>query len=129
MAAIATVERLLANDGEVYRTVDNLGQHMQKGLGDIVGKLGMEAVVARQGSAFCLYSMDHHPKDWHDLASHHRFTVDEQMRRAMIDHDVYVFPLATKQWSISAAHTPDEIDTTLQKMERVLTSPDLIASV
>jgi glutamate-1-semialdehyde 2,1-aminomutase len=129
MAAIATIERLLANGGEVYRTVDNLGQQMQKGIEDIVGKLGMEAVVARQGSAFCLYFMDHSPKDWHDLASHHRFTADEQMRRAMIDRGVYVFPLATKQWSISAAHTPDLIDTTLQKMERVLTSPDLLASV
>jgi glutamate-1-semialdehyde 2,1-aminomutase len=120
LAAIATIERLLADGGEVYRHVEALGARMQAGLEAIVRKLRICGTVSRQGSAFCLYFMDHVPVDWHDLASHHRFDLDEQMRRALIEEGSYFFPLATKQCSISAAHTAEDIDTTLAAVERVL---------
>jgi glutamate-1-semialdehyde 2,1-aminomutase len=120
IAAIATVERLLRNGGEVYHYVEHLGERVQKGIENIVSELGLTAVVSRQGSAFCLYFMDHCPKDWHDLASHHHFKVDEQMRREMIERGVYFFPLATKQCSISFAHTEEDIDVTLEQMKTSL---------
>jgi glutamate-1-semialdehyde 2,1-aminomutase len=74
-------------------------------------------VVSRQGSAFCLYFMDHCPIDWHDLARHHRFEEDEGMRRDLIERGVYYFPLATKQCSISFAHTREDIDATLDHLK------------
>jgi len=58
-AAIATMERLLMNDGEVYRHVEALGARMQRGIEEVVSAAGLCAVVARQGSAFCIYFMDH----------------------------------------------------------------------
>jgi glutamate-1-semialdehyde 2,1-aminomutase len=119
-AAIATVERLLMNDGEVYRHVEALGVAMQEGLESLARKLGIKAVVARQGSAFCLYFMDHCPKDWHDLAASHPFALDEQMRRELIARQIYYFPLAAKQCSISCAHTREDIETTLQRVAEVL---------
>ena len=119
-AAIATIERLSMDDGEVYRHVENLGARMQEGLERIASNLGIEAVVARQGSAFCLYFMDHRPVDWHDLAGRHRFDLDDRMRRALIGKGVYPFPLATKQWSISAAHTREDIDYTLEQINSTL---------
>ncbi len=122
IAAIVTVERLLENNGEVYHHVESLGTRMQSGLEGIVRRLGLTAIVSRQGSAFCLYFMDHAPVDWHDLASHHSFELDEQMRQALIQEGIYYFPLATKQCSISAAHTTADIDATLQAVERVLST-------
>ncbi len=122
IAAIATIERLLMNDGEVYRHTERLGAQMQHGLEQIVHDLNIEAVVARQGSAFCLYFMDHAPKDWHDLAGHHAFGVDDQMRRALVGRGIYPFPLATKQWSISAAHTAADIDETLAQVRAILST-------
>jgi len=119
-AAMATIERLSMDDGEVYRHVENLGARMQEGLERIASNLGIEAVVARQGSAFCLYFMDHRPVDWHDLAGRHRFDLDDRMRRALIGKGVYPFPLATKQWSISAAHTREDIDYTLEQINSTL---------
>lgn len=119
-AAIATIQRLLMNDGEVYRHVESLGQQLQTGVERILIKNGMTAVVARQGSAFCIYFMDHLPKDWHDLATHHDFVLDEEMRRDMIDRGIYFFPLATKQCSISAAHSAADIEVTLDHLERSL---------
>jgi len=122
IAAIATIERLMMNDGEVYRHVEKLGARMQQGLERITEELEIPAVVARQGSAFCLYFMDHLPKDWHDLAEHHRFDVDDRLRQGLIGNGIYPFPMATKQWSISAAHTIEDIDTTLAHVDSVLRS-------
>jgi glutamate-1-semialdehyde 2,1-aminomutase len=121
-AAIATIERLLMNDGEVYRHVEQLGGTLEDGVERIIRKLGVNAKLARQGSACCLYFMDHCPVDWHDLAAHHDATLDERMRRALIDRGVYVFPLQTKQWSISFAHTESDIEITLAQLEDSLGS-------
>ena len=119
-AAIATVERLLMNDGEVYRHVESLGAKMAEGLEEIIRELNLRAVVARQGSAFCMYFMDHCPRDWHDLASHHDFSLDERLRRELIEGGIYFFPLATKQCSISFAHTEEHVKLTLERMKRAL---------
>jgi glutamate-1-semialdehyde 2,1-aminomutase len=77
-------------------------------------------VIAREGSALCLYFMDHCPRDWHDLAANHSFDLDERMRRALIERGVYYFPLATKQCSISFAHTRQDIEATLDRVAAVL---------
>jgi glutamate-1-semialdehyde 2,1-aminomutase len=116
VAAIATIERLLMNDGEVYQKVDRLGQKVQSGLERIFENVGVKAVVARQGSAFCIYFMDHLPKDWHDLAAHHDFVLDQKLRLALIDHEVYFFPTAVKQCSISFAHNEADIEFTLEQI-------------
>ena len=119
-AAIATIERLLANDGEVYRHVDSLGTQIQKGLEGNFQEMREKAVVARQGSAFCIYFMDHCPRDWHDLASNHDFARDERMRRALIERGIYFFLLATKQCSISFAHSSTDIALTLEEIRNAL---------
>jgi len=116
-AAIATIERLLMNNGEVYQKVERLGQKMQSGLEKIAATLGLKAVVARQGSAFCLYFMDHCPKDWHDLAAHHNFALDLKLRLALIGSGIYFFPAAVKQCSISFAHSDEDIAFTLDQIQ------------
>jgi glutamate-1-semialdehyde 2,1-aminomutase len=120
IAAISTIERLLMNDGEVYRHVETLGDQMQRGIEQIMRAAGVCAVVARQGSAFCIYFMDHEPKDWHDLAEHHNFALDTKMRKNLIEQGVYFFPLAVKQCSISAAHTKADVQFTLEQIQQAL---------
>jgi glutamate-1-semialdehyde 2,1-aminomutase len=122
VAAIATIERLLMNDGEVYRHIEHLGEQMQQGLERIIGNQGLTAVVARQGSAFCIYFMDHGPTDWHDLAANHDAARDLTMRQGLIAQGVYFFPLPTKQCSISFAHSQDDIEVTLQEVQKILSS-------
>jgi glutamate-1-semialdehyde 2,1-aminomutase len=117
-AAIATIERLLMDDGEIYGRVESMGERLQQGIEKILRKNGRSAVVARQGSALCIYFMDHRPKDWHDLAENHDFAFDEEIRRDLIERGIYFFPQATKQCSISAAHTEADIDVTLDHLQR-----------
>lgn len=119
-AAIATIERLLANRGEVYDHVEALGKQIEQGINEIVAKMSLEASVARQGSAFCIYFMDHAPVDWHDLASHHDFELDRIFRKSLIERGIYFFPHPIKQCSISAAHTQADIELTLNQIEAAL---------
>lgn len=119
-AAIATIERLLMNKGEVYRHTEALGSMMERGIEQILSEMRIPGVVARQGSAFCLYFMDHCPQDWHDLALHHDFERDTVFRRLLIERGIYVFPQATKQCSISAAHSTVDVELTLQHIEEAL---------
>ncbi len=132
-AAIATIERLLMNNGEVYRHVEALGEMIEHGLETLLKKTGVTAVVARQGSAFCLYFMDHLPTDWHDIAMHHDFDLDTAFRRTLVERGIYVFPQPTKQCSLSFAHSKHDVEETLHHMEGALafaaetnqvTSPD-----
>jgi glutamate-1-semialdehyde 2,1-aminomutase len=119
-AAIATLTRLAEAGGAVYRHVDRLGERMEQGIHGIGENLGVPLVIARQGSAFCIYFTKKKPVDWHDLAAHHDFATDERMRREAISQGVYMFPLATKQISISAAHTEADIDFSLEVLKKSL---------
>jgi glutamate-1-semialdehyde 2,1-aminomutase len=119
-AAVATIERLMENDGEVYKKLDSLGARFESALKKTVAAQGIDATVVRQGSAFCLYFMDHAPVDWIDLASHHDFETDRAMRRQVIDLGTYVFPLPIKQCSISSAHTEADVDESAMHVESVL---------
>ncbi|MBS1873277.1 MAG: aspartate aminotransferase family protein [Acidobacteria bacterium] len=119
-AAIATLERLLENDGEAYRRLETLGSRLEAGLRKMLENVPGSTTFVRQGSAFCLYFMDHAPVDWHDIAANHDFARDAAMRRELIEAGVYFFPLAVKQGSISLAHTEADIDHTLEMWGRVL---------
>ena len=64
--------------------------------------------------------MDHAPVDWHDVAEHHDFDFDVRYRTALIEQGIFHFPLATKQGSISLAHTEADINVTLEKTRDAL---------
>jgi glutamate-1-semialdehyde 2,1-aminomutase len=66
--------------------------------------------------------MPHAPVDLHDLLEHHDFERDVRLRRALVELGVFFVPIATKQCSISAAHTVEDIDMTLSKVEQAVSS-------
>ncbi len=119
-AAIATVDRLRRDGGEVYRRLEARGARLQKGFEALFARRGIPAVVSRIGSAFCVYFGARVPADWHEILALHDFDLDRRYRRALIDRGVYHFPLACKQGSISAAHTDGDIDRTLEVTDAAL---------
>jgi glutamate-1-semialdehyde 2,1-aminomutase len=119
-AAIATMEKLIRDGERLYAHLERLGAAIEAGLIERFAAHGIPATVARQGSAFCAYFMDHQPIDWHDIAENHNMERDLRYRRALIDRGVYHFPLPTKQGSLSAAHTDDDLAFTLDATDAVL---------
>lgn len=124
-AAIATLERLQSNDGEIYREFERRGSWLQAEIEELGRKNGVTMIVARQGSALCPYFMDHMPVDWHDLASNHNFALDGALRRFVIAEGIYTFPIPTKQWSISAAHSDADLEKTVQVLANAFSSVKL----
>ncbi len=117
--AIATMEKLASAD---FEQLYAMGEQLASGLTALFEEAGIDAAVARQGSAFCAYFMHRAPADWHDIAEHHDFAFDERYRRALIETGIYHFPRATKQGSLSFAHSREDIDVTLSKTREVLQS-------
>ncbi|MEP7367330.1 MAG: aminotransferase class III-fold pyridoxal phosphate-dependent enzyme [Acidobacteriota bacterium] len=109
-AAVATLERLLRDGGAVYRRLEALGSMLETMLCERLAAAERSWYVSRIGSAFSLYFMDHAPVDWHDLAENHDFEADARLRQELIELGIYVFPLPTKQCSISAAHSEADIE-------------------
>ena len=121
-AAIRTIEYLLADGPKVYEHVEALGRQMEEGLKAIFTAHRVTASIARQGSAFSYYLMPRVPVDFHDIIEHHDFERDVALRRALIDLGVFLVPIATKQCSISAAHTAEDIRFTLEQFDRAVST-------
>ncbi|AEW00070.1 glutamate-1-semialdehyde 2,1-aminomutase [Niastella koreensis] len=121
-AGIATLQKLASPEFKVYEHVYALGEQMEKGLKEILPALGVPFHIARIGSAFCVYFMDHQPVDFHDVLLHHNFELDKKYRRALIENGVYHFPLPIKQGSISFAHTKADIEKTLEVTSKIVKS-------
>lgn len=118
--ALATLKILKKNAGEIYRELDRKTEKLLAGLKDIFDKAGIPAVIPKNASAWCIYFMNHEPKDWHDILGNHDFDMDMRFRLNMIKEGVYLFPGACKQGSVSAAHTDHDIERTLEIASRVV---------
>jgi len=119
-AAVATLEVLSRDGGAVYQRLEQLGARLENSLTQGLASQDIEGIVVRQGSAFVVFFMDHAPVDWHDLAANHDYALDTAFRRALIDDGIFFYPLATKQCSLTAAHTDADIDRTAEVVDRAL---------
>jgi glutamate-1-semialdehyde 2,1-aminomutase len=120
-AALATLQRLMADGGAVYRSLEQLGARMQVGLQQIFKERGMPATVVRNASAFCVYFQEVAPGDWHDILVNHDFEFDRRYRLALLKRGIFHFPMPCKQGSISAAHSESDVDRTLEATRDALT--------
>ena len=119
-AAIATLKKLADPKNGVYDHVNFLGKMLESGFEDIFSKLGRPFYVARQGSAFCVYFMDHAPLNFHDILTNHDFKLDSLYRRKLIENGIFNFPLPIKQGSISYAHSEKDIEITLEVTRKIV---------
>lgn len=124
-AAIATIEYLLDKESKVYERLEHLGRTFEMAFDEMRKDAKVPLTLSRQGSAFCIYFMDHAPVDWHDIAQHHDFAADLAMRRAVIERGIFPFPLATKQWSISTEHTEAMLHETVEAIGAAILQPAL----
>jgi glutamate-1-semialdehyde 2,1-aminomutase len=116
-AAIETLHYLTAHRDTLYPRMEAMGAAMEAGILDIFARRGIAACVARQGSAFSFYLMPDPPADLHDIIENHDFARDVALRRALIQRGVFLVPIATKQCSLSAAHTEADVAFTLEQFE------------
>jgi glutamate-1-semialdehyde 2,1-aminomutase len=105
---------------DVYGRLEQLAQRLEEGQRRLFRDFRVTAAVSRVGSAHCVYFMDRAPNNWWDIITQHDFDFDTRYRKALIERGIYYFPVPVKQGSISAAHTADDIDATLDATESAL---------
>lgn len=120
-AAIACLKKLMDPRQDVYGRLERLAQRLEAGQRELFGRHNVPAVIARVGSASCVYFSEHgEPRDWWDVLEHHDAAFDTRYRRALIERGIYHFPVIVKQGSISFAHSEGDIDQTLNATDDAL---------
>jgi glutamate-1-semialdehyde 2,1-aminomutase len=116
-AALATIEKL-ENCG-IHEDIFEKGAYMARELSSIVARCGVDAHVTQYGSVFVLYFMQPPVESYTDLLRNDSAR-DVAFRRAMVDRGIFCLPLALKRNHISAAHSREDLNQTLEAAEDVL---------
>jgi glutamate-1-semialdehyde 2,1-aminomutase len=116
-AAIATIEQL--EDGSVHDRLFTLGARMREGLATIAERAGIPAVVGGYGSLFVLCFMEG-PLSSYDDVLRNDTDLFMRYRRELIARGVFEMPESLGRSHISAAHTEEDIDRSLDAAEEAL---------
>jgi glutamate-1-semialdehyde 2,1-aminomutase len=116
-AGLATIEQL--EDGRVHEHVYALGERMRSGLAEVAERVGVPAVVGGHGSLFVLCFMDG-PLESYDDVLRNDNALFMRYRRELIKRGVFEMPESLGRSHISAAHTADDIDRSLEAAEDAL---------
>ncbi|REK23933.1 MAG: aminotransferase class III-fold pyridoxal phosphate-dependent enzyme [Actinobacteria bacterium] len=116
-AAGATVDRL--KTGEPLAQVEKVGRDLMEGLEKILADRGVAGKVVGHPSMFSIYLGEGEPTDFRDTAKHDE-DLYERLTMRMIEKGVMPCPDAKEPWFVCAAHTDDDVATTLQVFEESL---------
>lgn len=116
-AGLAALEELSKQDA--YRVLENLGARLESGVRQAAKEAGIPVCFNRVGSMFCTYFTDS-PVD--NLADAMRSDRDRFARyfHGMLAGGVYVAPSQFEAGFISTAHTPADIDRTVEMASAAL---------
>ena len=117
-AAVATLKVL--HNTDVYKHLGVVSSRLYTNLEKMFQEKGKPMVLARNGSAFCMYFCEQTPQDLHDILETQDFAFDLKLRKGLIENGIYHIPIACKQGSISYAHSEEDIDKTLDVTWNVL---------
>jgi glutamate-1-semialdehyde 2,1-aminomutase len=116
-ASLATLEEL--ENGSVYEHIFALGDRLRKGLQDICDDLSLSTYTAGFGSVFVTYFMDPPVENYTDLLRNNASSF-VSFRRKMIERGIFMLPSNLKRAYISASHTREDIEKTLEKARQPL---------
>lgn len=118
-AGIATIETLAANDGAIYAAIEQTGERLMDGIRDIARRSGVNLRVSGYGSVFNTHFGD---EEVIDYASYKR--TDAARQKVLLDTLLLhrIRPTGRGTWFVSAAHSTEDIERTLQAVRKALQS-------
>lgn len=116
-AGIAALEEL--ENGNVYKKIEEIGATLESGLMEAARSAGVAVQFNRCGSMFCGYFTD---RPVHNLADamHSDRTKFGRYFHRMLEQGIYFAPSQFEAGFISAAHTPEDIEKTVQAARQIL---------
>jgi glutamate-1-semialdehyde 2,1-aminomutase len=115
-ATLATIGELEKN--EVHKYLFTLGEELRNQLNQTIAKLELEAQTVGFGSVFQILFTKKEIFNYRDtLSSNNKLFVEFQ--KEMMKRGIFILPKPNKRCHISAAHTKDDIDYTIEKAREV----------
>lgn len=102
-----------------YETLDAIGAHLEKGIRSIFTQKGIPHRFNRVGSMFCLFFTDEEIINL-DSVKTQNLELFRKLFWAMIDEGIYIAPSPYETGFLSLAHSREDIDETLEKIEKVI---------
>jgi glutamate-1-semialdehyde 2,1-aminomutase len=116
-AAHATVSKLLT--GEPLARVEKTGRALMEGLARILADRGVEGSITGIPSMFSIFLGEGEMTEFRD-AERHNESLYEDITMAMIRKGVMPCPDAKEPWFVCAAHTDEDVATSLQVFDEAL---------
>ncbi|MEX1038731.1 MAG: aspartate aminotransferase family protein [Acidimicrobiia bacterium] len=116
-AANATVSKLLT--GEPLASVEKIGRQLMEGLEKVLADRGVESKVIGVPSMFSIFIGPGEVNEFRD-GSRHNESLYEDITMRMITKGVMPCPDAKEPWFVCAAHTEEDVATSLQVFEESL---------
>lgn len=116
-ATNATIAELAK--GEVYKHMFSMGEYLRTELAAIGQRLGIPMMVIGYGSILAPLFMDPQlglPQNYRELLRSDT-DIDQNFRLGLIERGVFVYPRARRRITLTAAHTQEDTDYTLQAAE------------
>jgi glutamate-1-semialdehyde 2,1-aminomutase len=114
LAAVeATLEALSADDGAVYRRIASLATRLRHGVREIYLRAGLPARDQGVETVFSVMLSPRELTNVRDLFHCDNKTV-MQVRRLLRDRGIFTRPNPRDVWYVSAAHTNEDVDRTLE---------------
>ncbi len=110
-AARATIEVLAAEDGGIYRGLRARADRLREGIAGALNEAGVPVIVSGDGPVFQVSFMDQPAKSYRDTLRA-RTALYADFALGLLDKGVLVLP--DGRWYVSAAHTEEDIDRTLE---------------
>lgn len=107
-AAEACLTRVL--DEAAYRRLDEAGERILRSCQEVCDRFGLPAYTAGVAGKGCIMFSDQPVVDYRSYTEHFRADLNYLAWLYHMNHGVYMTPGADEQWTLSIAHTDEELD-------------------
>jgi glutamate-1-semialdehyde 2,1-aminomutase len=121
-AGLATL-RYLEDEEGVYDHLEHLGRMLDEGFADLGARLGVPLRWNRVGAMGSLFFSEQPVVDWPSASasSRARFTA---LFHGLLERGIHLPPSPFEAWFWSWAHTPGDVERTLEAAEQILRDPE-----
>lgn len=116
-AARAALTTLIGDADSIYGNLFRRGERLRDGLAAMLRRQDHSLHVAGEGPVFHLSFTERQPRNYRDLLTSDRQKYSN-FALALLDEGVLILP--DGRWYLSAAHTDEDIERTLEAVERTL---------
>jgi glutamate-1-semialdehyde 2,1-aminomutase len=116
-AAAATIDRLAT--GEPHARIEKVGRALMEGIEKILADRGVEGRATGHPAMFSIFFGEGDLNEFRDTSKHNE-ALYEEVLFAMIARGVMPCPDALEPWFVCAAHTDEDVATTLQVFDESL---------